>query len=118
MKSLGKEWIGSTVSEGTNRAEDLIPQFMQLIAMHDMLKANDLIDMVKVEHPEVDITHTESMNHYVENTDDDITWIDCMLWEDLFDYMSEIAPEGCYFGSHYGDGACYGFWLDEEKERD
>lgn len=35
----------------------------------------------------------------------------------LGDLLSELAPEGMYYGAHPGDGACFGFWDDEEDER-
>jgi hypothetical protein len=33
--------------------------------------------------------------------------------EELTDALQELAPTGFYFGSQDGDGACFGFWLDE-----
>ena len=33
--------------------------------------------------------------------------------EQLTDALAEVAPSGFYFGSHEGDGACFGFWLDD-----
>ena len=32
------------------------------------------------------------------------------LLEDIFDYFNVIAPEGFYFGTSEGDGACFGFF--------
>ena len=33
--------------------------------------------------------------------------------EQLTDALAEVAPSGFYFGSHEGDGALFGFWLDD-----
>ena len=33
--------------------------------------------------------------------------------EDLTDALQELAPTGFYFGASEGDGACFGFWLNE-----
>lgn len=32
------------------------------------------------------------------------------LLEELFDVLNEEAPEGYYFGAHWGDGSDFGFW--------
>lgn len=33
------------------------------------------------------------------------------LWdEDIFYYFNDICPDGFYFGTSEGDGACFGFW--------
>nr|QNO41568.1 hypothetical protein HEBJAHIM_00009 [Methanosarcinales archaeon ANME-2c ERB4]QNO42122.1 hypothetical protein INBEEEIC_00024 [Methanosarcinales archaeon ANME-2c ERB4]QNO42280.1 hypothetical protein CCKMDOMK_00009 [Methanosarcinales archaeon ANME-2c ERB4]QNO42488.1 hypothetical protein LBOOMNCC_00041 [Methanosarcinales archaeon ANME-2c ERB4]QNO42573.1 hypothetical protein MMDHCPHC_00009 [Methanosarcinales archaeon ANME-2c ERB4] len=37
------------------------------------------------------------------------------IFEDICDYLDEIAPEGLHFGTQEGDGACYGFWKTEEE---
>lgn len=39
-----------------------------------------------------------------------LSWL---VYESLFDALDSAAPIGFYFGSHPGDGALLGFWLDE-----
>jgi hypothetical protein len=42
----------------------------------------------------------------------------CDAWdvatEWAFDRLGELAPDGFYFGASEGDGACFGFWLEQE----
>ena len=38
------------------------------------------------------------------------------IFEEICDYLNEVAPEGVHFGTQEGDGACYGFWKDEGGE--
>ena len=37
-----------------------------------------------------------------------------ILWERVFDAMNKIAPKGCYFGVHPGNGSLFGFFQLEE----
>lgn len=40
------------------------------------------------------------------------------VFEEIFDYLNEIAPEGVLFGAQEYDGACFGFWSYEEEEEE
>ena len=39
------------------------------------------------------------------------------IFSEICEYLNEIAPEGVSFSSQEGDGACFGFWKDEEAEQ-
>ena len=45
----------------------------------------------------------------------EMDYISWLINEDLFDAMQDIAPAGCHFGSHPGDGALIGFWPFEDS---
>lgn len=42
--------------------------------------------------------------------------IDVLMYEDIWPIMDAIAPEGCAFGSHPGDGCDFGFWEYEAED--
>ena len=86
--------IGS-VSSGTMREADLIPVFLRELALYNSDAARSLNQLhVDLELCEEDLSR---------------------LLEELFDRLDECAPDGCYFGSHPGDGADYGFWPSEQE---
>ena len=90
---LGQEWKNESLSHATMRPQDLIPRFLDVLREHAPEKyAPTPVIPSDEDHPWWDSEDA----HY--------------LLEDLFDALQDIAPEGCYFGAHPGDGSDYGFW--------
>jgi len=79
-----------TVSHGTMRLEDLIPTFIGTLTVHGAFVPAGI----------------------PTDGDDDYYASEKAQWDldALFDALDEIAPDGCYFGAHPGDGSDYGFW--------
>ena len=87
------------VIEGTMQNADLIPRFLSVLEDVD----EEIYDGVYDEWSDI-----------IDAADWDCEEADELL-EDLFDDLNAAAPGGYYFGTAEGDGACYGFWKDEEE---
>jgi len=89
-KTLDNTWKNTTISWGTMVSEDIVDKILTFAIEIDDEKLQELCD------------------EFFEEEDEEIQ--DYILNEDIWDYMNEIAPEGCYFGGSEGDGCDYGFW--------
>ena len=90
-----------TVSHGTMRPEDLIPDF--LWELEHLNK--DAAEKIETDYPEYTDAEEDS-----DFWDEDATY----MLEALFDALNEQAPAFCYFGATEGDGSDYGFWPNLE----
>lgn len=116
--------LGS-VSEGTMLPEDLIPAFVDVLDdIREELaapgstteRAEDLAYRVRqVSHLDDflgEIEQRMEQEGYFESEDA------AFDLDELTDKLNEHAPPFCYFGSHEGDGACYGFWISWDSLND
>lgn len=85
---LGSEYINTSLSHATMREEDVFDAIKYLLP------------------PGIS-------EQWDDASDDDKAYI---LWEEAFNFLNNIAPRGCYFGSHPGDGSDYGFWECDEED--
>lgn len=102
--------IGS-ISHGTMRTEDLIPQF--IIALEGMRP-------LRREHRRL-IRDIEARAHFGNKTlnDDYLASGDAESdLDDLFSALNAYSLPYMYFGAHPGDGSDYGFWLSEMWDED
>jgi len=106
----------TTIIRATLRSEDLIPAFVE--ALSDCLEDHSLncdsLACVKT-HGEIQaelgkIERRAENKGYFES--EDCTWD----MEYLFERLNDFAPEGCYFGTHAGDGSHFGFWESDSDE--
>lgn len=100
--------IGS-ISSGTMRNEDLIPDFL-----------DELERLAKLNKNKTHLTLVEKIQNRINNNPDyyESENADYDLNEDLFNALNEYAKPYCYFGSHEGDGSNYGFWVSYDSIQD
>ncbi len=82
--------FAGTISEGTHKANDLFSAFYPVLLEMDPIVAQEIAFH---DHDEIDEVIVEIM--YL---------------------LDNLAPEGYFFGSHDGDGACFGFWKEDDEE--
>ena len=92
--------IFGSVSTTTMRNEDLIPCFLDVLKELDEKQYDEILG-------DKDYYYVIELQNYDSETAH-------FLLEELFNRLNELAPAGFYFGSHPGNGADYGFWLDEK----
>jgi len=96
---------------GTTRLEDLVPHFLKFLAG---IKGKSIPELME----EIGLSLASQAAIYcwlmgvddIEVPDDVQGEISSFLSEELFQKLSEVSPDGFYFGSHPGDGSDYGWW--------
>ena len=91
-----------TVSEGTMRPEDLIPEFMAVIERYAPERYEAILE-------------SDDYPQALEDGDYPDYEGACQFLESLFDAMNEIGAPYTYFGASEGDGADYGYWPSIES---
>jgi hypothetical protein len=70
--------------------------------MEDLMVSPGRIEYLRSEFKEaVEADNTEDLGYIV--------------WEEMWDEIEDNAPEGYYFDSCEGDGACFGIWPITDK---
>ena len=94
--------LGS-VSEGTLRPEDVVPELFSLADEVRMSRADRYrVRTLRAEWDKMD------REEWAAGTDSDI-------WSDVSDILESYAPPFCYVGSIEGDGADIGVWLSQDS---
>jgi hypothetical protein len=108
MKRLSSEYVGYVISEGTLRIEDLLKS--NLGFLKDVAGECEIETEVEGLAGEVGAVLNEE-GEIVEDSLEEVV----ILNESAYDLIQSIAPEGCSFESHPGDGACFGFWKTQPE---
>ena len=104
---LGDEWKNISVSSGTMIAEDIVDAINRTIP-------NPYLD--PIDKALAEFSHLRDVDGKVKDVF--LETARFILNEDIWEHLNSIAPEGCYFGSHPGDGCDYGFWEIEANPDD
>jgi len=99
---LSKSYRLRIISQNTLGVNELIEDCLGFL--HSLLLDQETAsELAKVERQLQDI----------ENAEDTATKNQCgkeILYWDIFSILDDIAPNGCYFGSHPEDRVLIGFW--------
>lgn len=97
--------LGS-ISSATHKLDDLIPTFvdeLEYLTSKTKCDSKPTLDFCR------DVRIRMANPDYYESNDsnEDLS--------ELFDRLNDFAPPYAYFGAHEGDGADFGFWLEDER---
>ena len=101
-----------TIIHGTCREEDLIPAFMEELERRSIQAASKLTSKYAAEGWPCSMSGLHYGDPFIGKQYE----LAMDLLGDLIIALHEVAPEGCYFGAHIGDGSDFGFWENEPDE--
>jgi hypothetical protein len=112
VTQLSQDDADLSLSWGTLLTEDLIDSFMDFLhAVKHQCCIAERVDKIQAE---LDTLEREDYGWRWAYVDADREKADWILHEDIGELLNEIAPDGCYFGAHPGDGSDIGFWRSED----
>jgi hypothetical protein len=118
-KRSRSRWLSlGPISEGTLRYEDLIPAFLYAAGgLHLTHQERQLVRAIKCAS-RCEGYYRGAVSSKPLDLDSDIWAPDYVANELLPDLLQAHCPDYTYFGSHPGNGACFGVWpaLESLKE--
>ena len=100
--------LGS-ISTGTLKTQDLLPYFLETLTARGGKIPSDLECGKYIEYINWPAPGTTACDYDDKFWDSDEAHWDM---EALTDALNELCPPFVYFGTHPGDGADFGFWVD------
>ena len=113
--------VCGSVSSGTHQSEDLIKAFSDELSAIKTLTPMLVSEARSWLATALDWQTTvwDSQPEVQDLCDDELgnAWEDrgYGLVQDLQSALNHLTPEGFYFGSHYGDGADFGWWREDSE---
>lgn len=111
---LPNTWAGECNSNRTLRLVDLLPKFMYTLEEAWPEKAEFLTKAYNEIYPILQRAEDGTLTKVEELTYDNVVEEAGFLLDDLFNLLSEVAPDKCYFGASESDGVSFGFWINQE----
>lgn len=107
---LSESFKNRSVSEATLITEDILARVIWFL--DNYVPENALINVSgNIEEAREILKYFRTHREISDEKQEEIA---VLLNEDMWSIMDAIAPEGCGFSSHPGDGADFGFWENEE----
>lgn len=103
---LPKTLRPGTISEGTLRPEDVVPE---------LLRCAEHVRMSQADHTKIETLRADWDAH---DASDEPGEIAAEIWADLVDLLDRYVPPYCYVGAIEGDRAAIGVWVSEDALRD
>lgn len=101
LDRLPDDYKNTTTSHATLRLQDLVEKHLDFIS--DNVPESHL-------HPDyqdwIEVFDKYQGNPYDDKSQEALQWV----WDEIFDYLNDIAPDGCVFSSHIGVDELFGFW--------